>query len=549
MAKRPAKSDSKPKQDVEKASSSKKKATPAKSASKTPVKKAATKPAAKKAAPKKAAKKAVAKKPAAPKKSAAPAGNALFQRLSASIQKAAAAAGGTKPPSASPPPESAKKSPAKKTASAKKATPPKKAAAKVAVPPKATPAKRTRSTTPAPPPPLPPSMQTNIARLRSSIKRAAEISRTGTVSATASATATRVTARQAAPPQVYSAPVIPKKSSLLTAPQSPGASLAPGGSHLVLLARDPDWLYAYWDISGADRNFHQLGALHGSPIVFLRMHALNANGSLAAHGSFDAMITPDAGNWLIQIPRIERDWLAEMGYIGRDGGFVSITSSNRLSSPYTEPQPEPAPRQTAFAETSDELSDAELEMNSQFLLTLPDVDSLQFFPSPYPTIEPRLPPWPVVPRHDIHFADMPPQVFNGHTNAALEPVAIPGASEQYMRAPALEVLPAPAPAPFLQEFPPIGASDLVARRPGAPAPSAGKDFWLWVKTELIVYGATEPDASLTVQDLPVTLRPDGTFTVRFALPEGDHAYPVRAVNRDGDMEKKIIPTVKRRTED
>ena len=70
---------------------------------------------------------------------------------------------------------------------------------------------------------------------------------------------------------------------------------------------------------------------------------------------------------------------------------------------------------------------------------------------------------------------------------------------------------------------------------------------MWVKTELIVYGATEADAQLTMQGLPVKLRSDGTFTVRFALPEGDFAYPVRAVNRDGDREIKTTPTVKRRT--
>lgn len=75
----------------------------------------------------------------------------------------------------------------------------------------------------------------------------------------------------------------------------------------------------------------------------------------------------------------------------------------------------------------------------------------------------------------------------------------------------------------------------------------GKDFWLVVNTELIVYGATEPDAQVTLQGQPLKLRPDGTFTVRFALPDGQQVIPVHATNADGDMEKQITTTITRST--
>jgi len=35
-----------------------------------------------------------------------------------------------------------------------------------------------------------------------------------------------------------------------------------------------------------------------------------------------------------------------------------------------------------------------------------------------------------------------------------------------------------------------------------------RKFWLWVDCELIVYGATEPDAKVTVQGRPIALRHD-----------------------------------------
>lgn len=74
-----------------------------------------------------------------------------------------------------------------------------------------------------------------------------------------------------------------------------------------------------------------------------------------------------------------------------------------------------------------------------------------------------------------------------------------------------------------------------------------KKFWLVADCELIVYGATEPDAKVTVQGKPIHLRPDGTFTLRFALPDGKQVIPVKAVSADGTDERAITPTVTRET--
>ena len=75
-----------------------------------------------------------------------------------------------------------------------------------------------------------------------------------------------------------------------------------------------------------------------------------------------------------------------------------------------------------------------------------------------------------------------------------------------------------------------------------------KDFWLVASTELVVYGATEPTAKLTVQGLPVKLRHDGTFTLRFALPDGKQEIPIVAKNAKGDMKRSITKVVEKRTQ-
>ena len=84
---------------------------------------------------------------------------------------------------------------------------------------------------------------------------------------------------------------------------------------------------------------------------------------------------------------------------------------------------------------------------------------------------------------------------------------------------------------------------------GSPVKKQVKErsFWLKVDCELIVYGATEPDAKVTVQGAPIKLRPDGTFTLRYYLPDGKQVIPVKAVAADKPEERTITPIVTRET--
>jgi hypothetical protein len=54
-----------------------------------------------------------------------------------------------------------------------------------------------------------------------------------------------------------------------------------------------------------------------------------------------------------------------------------------------------------------------------------------------------------------------------------------------------------------------------------------KGFWFNVNAELVIYGATEPNAQITLGGRPIKLRPDGTFSCHFALPDG--AYDLTAI--------------------
>ena len=75
-----------------------------------------------------------------------------------------------------------------------------------------------------------------------------------------------------------------------------------------------------------------------------------------------------------------------------------------------------------------------------------------------------------------------------------------------------------------------------------------RGFSFWLECELIIYGGTEPDAAVTMQGRPVKLRPDGTFTLRYALPDGKFIFDCHAHSADGVEERVITPIVGRATE-
>lgn len=83
--------------------------------------------------------------------------------------------------------------------------------------------------------------------------------------------------------------------------------------------------------------------------------------------------------------------------------------------------------------------------------------------------------------------------------------------------------------------------------PTRPVPAQQKDFWLVANTELIVYGATKPDAHLTVCGKPIKLNADGTFSLRFSLPDGRQIIPIEARPPDGSDYRSITPIVSKKT--
>lgn len=94
---------------------------------------------------------------------------------------------------------------------------------------------------------------------------------------------------------------------------------------------------------------------------------------------------------------------------------------------------------------------------------------------------------------------------------------------------------------------PLGSPAITSFGSGGLLLGKSRKFWFQLDAELIIYGATEANARVTLQGEPVKLRPDGTFTMRFSLPEGRQIIPAVATSPDGIEERTIVLAVERNT--
>jgi hypothetical protein len=262
-----------------------------------------------------------------------------------------------------------------------------------------------------------------------------------------------------------------------------------GDTKIVILPRDPIWFFAYWEVSQGviEETRSRIGVekFNTSRWVLRVYDVTDVSGfnGTNAHRFFDIFIDR-AETWYVNAGEINRAWCVDLGLVTADGAFIAIARSNIIT----------MPRQGVSSITDEQW--AILQTEFERLLKLSGVDRI------------------------------------GHSSFDVA---------KLMRERWEEIVSLSLPTSHM------GASSLSSSQSGNEQEARPKGFWLKADTELIVYGATEPDARLSVQGKPVPLRPDGTFSLRFYLPDGVQEYPIHATSSDGTMERNITFTVRRDT--
>lgn len=307
----------------------------------------------------------------------------------------------------------------------------------------------------------------------------------------------------------------------------------------VLLVRDPQWAYAYWDMRQA---LARRDPARGDYRQILRVQEMSGHEDRPAY-FYDVPVPPHARSWYLKLPGDGRRYRVEVGLHYRDGSYAAVAVSNAIEMPRARPsevvadkfvtlplEPETAPDRpstTSLPPVAEWM--VAPESAGTVASVAPPLAPVAGKPSPTPTFEPS------VPAAGWEEAQIRPWAhpWSGRHPFTPEQGPLPGAPG----------LSGPISSHALSSwgFAP-GASEELQRGPRA------KDFWLVADAELIVYGATEPDAKVSLRGERIQLRPDGTFSFRFYLPDGLHPIPIRALNADEDDERMITITVSRKTE-
>ena len=68
-----------------------------------------------------------------------------------------------------------------------------------------------------------------------------------------------------------------------------------------------------------------------------------------------------------------------------------------------------------------------------------------------------------------------------------------------------------------------------------------------VDAEMLVFGSTQPSASVTIGGQTARVQPDGSFALRASLPDRRQVLPVVVTNRDGTQQQTVVLAVERNT--
>jgi len=326
------------------------------------------------------------------------------------------------------------------------------------------------------------------------------------------------------------------------------------------MVKDPYWIYAYWDISASSMN-HARSQMsddeYRSATVVLRVYEVSLvdfNGYNANY-SFDLDVGFHANNWYINLWGDCGSFVADLGLRAGNGKFVQLARSNYVHTP-----------RQGYASRGEQIwmsvdgngkqAYALLRRRGQkpYRLQQQDVSSAKGKRRVYLSEE------------DIrlYYSSLSPRLRELIGSRLGKRQARHGQRVDFViegeAARDRTLLLKGLPESFFIKRVLRGASELlvlvgqrehVAGSFGASEflqQKRKRQFFFEIGTELIVYGRTEPDAKVWLGTKNIDLRPDGTFTLRFALPDGKIPLEFTAESFDQQEKRRINTYVERKTD-
>ena len=303
------------------------------------------------------------------------------------------------------------------------------------------------------------------------------------------------------PPQAATQPA-PALSSPPATPEESGG----GSSWVAFVPRDPQWSQVRWFIEPADRRRAQA---EGATQLCLRVADVTGldGGSTHPHTLQEVVVDSQASEWYLPVPLSGRDYRVELGFRkGGSGGWISM----------------------AFSAT------AHVPVLDGPALTTPD--PFVAFSMP-PAAEPA--PGAAPTREIVN--DLHERLYQSATSPWRR---LGRGSEAFHEMDSAAGLHGSA------EFSASGAGPWASGRSGSGIGGVAprqRSFWLVADAELIVYGATDPSARLSIGGEEVPLSADGTFRLQVPFRDGQQLYPIEALATDGEQKRSITMEFRRTT--
>lgn len=112
-----------------------------------------------------------------------------------------------------------------------------------------------------------------------------------------------------------------------------------GIDRLVVAAKDPNWLYVYWEISDHLREefiqrYGEASWTHSRPVLRVYdLTGLEVGAQISCHSYRDVYIDPFADNWFVEVGQANRCFVVELGRLLADGSYVALLTSDMVTTP------------------------------------------------------------------------------------------------------------------------------------------------------------------------------------------------------------------------
>ena len=313
-----------------------------------------------------------------------------------------------------------------------------------------------------------------------------------------------------------------------------------GTGAILLTARDPHWLYTHWDLSGDQQRRYNAFSRDGHMVVRVYINAPGGKPATEVH------VHPESRHWFVHVTQANARYVAELGYYSAaDRWTVVSTFPSRHAHaagcrfrrhifaefgtiPFEVPMEKLLSLVKEAVQENAPLAQALQELRANGYAGLPHFETTaQTVGEPLPI------PW------------APSEWTPAQERALAQVVSMDHVRRVWMGSLEITEL---IRRQIVQELASAAAAELGAPLVGAPTSPTGavtgisspvtkpagqpQGFWFNVNAELIVYGATETDATVTIGGRRIKLRADGSFSYRFALPDGKYEMPVVAISAD-----------------